>query len=508
MKTLEQSIYQLIISRLDGVQVSSVSYRDRAFELVRKGIGGFIVFGGAKDEVRGFVHELQGASDTPLLIASDIERGVAQQIEGATTFPSQMAVTAALEKNRELDTGLFTDMIKAIAEEAIDVGINMPLIPVLDVNTNPENPIICTRAFSDNPEVVARLGRIYIKTIEESGLLSCAKHFPGHGDTSVDSHITLPVISKSLKDLTDVDIWPFAEAVKQGVSSVMVGHISVPALDSLPATISTKIITGLLRRELGYEGLILTDALNMQALENVRDICSKSLNAGADILLHPADADDAAVELKRAVESGAVTKERIDDANARILKCKSRIRNLWGAEPDYVRNKGLSARITDRSVTLAKVAPGLLPITKDRVLSVVIAAEKDDRDVSDYIPLKESLTDASRVFYLSDGDPVKAISSKLLEGTGIIAIFTGVAAWKGSSGIKEEEKSALKELIKRFGRSIVISFGSPYVLRDFEEADVLIAAYDKSIQVERSTVRCLTGEEDFRGSLPVNLRLS
>ena len=184
MKTLEESIYQLIIGRLDGVQVSSASYRSRALELVRRGIGGFIVFGGERDETRDFIRKLQAASEILLFIASDIERGVGSQIEGATIFPPQMAVSAAVGKDSAVDAGLFTDMIKAVAEEAACIGINMPLIPVLDVNTNPENPIICTRAFSDNPEEVARLGTVYIKTIEGSGLLSCAKHFPGHGDTS------------------------------------------------------------------------------------------------------------------------------------------------------------------------------------------------------------------------------------------------------------------------------------------------------------------------------------
>ena len=498
MKTLDQKIYQLIISRLDGERLSSTPYRDRAFELVRKGIGGFIVFGGDKDETRDFIDELQAASDTLLFIASDIERGVGQQINGATNFPSQMAVAAAIGK----DAGLFTDMIRAIAAEAVDVGINMALIPVLDVNTNPANPIICTRAFSDNPQEVARLGRIYIKTVEESGLLSCAKHFPGHGDTSIDSHIALPVISKSIKELTVTDIRPFQEAIKQGVGSIMVGHISVPAVDSLPATISKKIVTGLLRTKLGYEGLILTDALNMHALEDVKDICSKSLNAGADILLHPADADDAATELKDAVESGMVKQERIDDANERIFEHKFGIRNPRGTEPDYRRNKRLCAQITDRSITLVKTAPGLLPVTVAQGLSVVIAAEGND-DTLRQSPLKEFLPGASRFYYPGSGDLVQAVSGQTL----VVAIFTSVAAWKGSSGIEEKEKNILKELIEKSRKVIVVSFGSPYVLRDFPEADVLVAAYDKSIEAQRSVVKCLTGEQDFKGSLPVDLCL-
>ena len=149
-----------------------------------------------------------------------------------------------------------------------------------------------------------------------------------------------------------------------------------------------------------------------------------------------------------------------------------------------------------------------MPITEDQGLSVVFAAEKDDRDASGHAPLKGSLPGAPPVFYLSDGDPLKAMPPEAVAGTVIIAIFTSVAAWKGSSGIKEEEKNLLGELVKRSRRSIVVSFGSPYLLGDFQEADVLVAAYDKSIQAERSVVRCLTGEEDFTGSLPVDLCLS
>jgi beta-glucosidase-like glycosyl hydrolase len=256
MLSLEQKLYQLIINRLDGVKLSSSSYRERAMELVQKGVGGFIIFGGKKDEVRSFVDNLQSVSEMPLFIASDIERGVGQQIEGATRFSCQMAVSAAINKNRTDDVKILHDAIHAVAREAIDTGINMPLIPVLDVNRNPDNPIICTRAFSDDPEEVAWYGNTYIKIIEDAGLISCAKHFPGHGDTSIDSHIELPVILKSRKDLLEIDIYPFVEAVKAGVSSIMVGHLSVPAIDTLPATLSEKIITDLLRKELSYEGLV------------------------------------------------------------------------------------------------------------------------------------------------------------------------------------------------------------------------------------------------------------
>ncbi len=335
MPDLDQKLYQLIVSRIDGGKLSSKPYQEHAFGLVRKGIGGFILFGGKRDEVRDFINKLQSISKIPLLIASDIERGAGQQIDGATGFPCQMAAAAAIDKTGS-DNGLILEkMVKAIADEAADIGINMPLVPVMDVNQNPDNPIICTRAFSDNPEDVAWYGRKYIKALEDEGLISCAKHFPGHGDTAVDSHISLPVISKSMTDLMDVDVFPFKESISAGVSSIMIGHLSIPEIDPLPASLSKKIITGLLRHELGFEGLVLTDALNMHALNEFENVPAKCIDAGADIILHPADADAAAEELQHGVTSGEVDEAKIDAAVERILRFKAGIKNIQKAEVNY-----------------------------------------------------------------------------------------------------------------------------------------------------------------------------
>ena len=178
---MQKKLYQLIISRLNGHHIHSETYRERILDLVRKGIGGFIVFGGERDGVSAFIDEIKSLTEIPLFIASDIERGVGQQIKGCTNFPSQMAIAAAVDKNNPEDVVLLRDAVRAVALEAIDAGINMPLIPVLDINSNPDNPIICTRAFSDNAADVSWFGAEYIKALEEAGLISCAKHFPGHG---------------------------------------------------------------------------------------------------------------------------------------------------------------------------------------------------------------------------------------------------------------------------------------------------------------------------------------
>jgi len=524
--TLEKKIYQLIIGRFNGDGIHSESYQKKIFELVKQGIGGFIVFGGKKDEIRYFIDEIQSISETPLFISSDIEHGVGQQIQDNTIFPCQMAVAAAIDKERPEDVSILESAIKAVADEAKDIGINMPLIPVLDVNQNPDNPIICTRAFSDNPEYVAWFGSQYIRILENSGLISCAKHFPGHGDTALDSHILLPVINKSYEDLMSVDILPFKKAINTGVSSIMIGHLSTPSIDYKPASISKKMITNILRTELGFEGVILTDALNMNALKNIEDVPVKCIKAGADILLHPVDVDLTVEELLYAVESKELTEEQIDAALNRILKTKIKLQDtttprsplvkgeLKGGGVDYQRHKMLSSQVTDMSVTLVKNTPGLLPILDENKIHVVFAGDDKFFESS---PFRDYFKNVS---IINDSNPpsppfekggqegiLKETKLRLSDGIVIFAVFTGIAAWKGSSGIDDDEKNRINELIRNAKNSIVISFGSPYVLRHFQEADVLIAAYEATEMAQKAVLKCLTGEIDFKGRLPVKLNL-
>ncbi|MEW6066806.1 MAG: glycoside hydrolase family 3 N-terminal domain-containing protein [Nitrospirota bacterium] len=503
LNTLEKKIYQLIISRLDGEYITSESYQEKIFGLVEKGIGGFIVFGGKKDEVKNFIGKIQSISEMPCFIASDIERGVGQQILGNTIFPSQMAMAAAIDKNRPDDITILENAIRAIADEAKGVGINMPLIPVLDINQNPDNPIICTRAFSENPEDVTWFGSKYIRILEEAGLVSCAKHFPGHGDTSVDSHISLPVIRKSYKELMDMDILPFKEAIKTGVSSIMVGHLSIPAIDSKPASLSKNIITNLLREGLGFNGLILTDALNMNALKGIKNIPVECIKAGADILLHPLDLDLTVKELVSAIESKEIDEDQIDTALDRILKAKKKLQNtttplispllrgeLGRGEVDYHRHEEFSSLISEMSVTLVKKTKGILPISgKDKALLVL----SGDSKFFESSPLKTVFKDVSTI----------ADVIELKDRIVIFVIFTTIAAWTGSSGIGQDERDRINELIRHAKNSVVISFGNPYVLRHFDNADILIAVYEATDQAQKAVVKHLIEKMDFKGRLPV-----
>lgn len=491
---LEKKLYQLIISRLNGEEIHVKSYQNKIFELIEKGIGGFIIFGGKKDEARNFINKMQSVSEMPLFVASDIERGAGQQIQGCTSFPCQMAMAAATDIDRPEDLLKLRDTVNAIADEAKDIGINLPLIPVLDVNRDPDNPIICTRAFSDSTGDVARLGSEYIKILERSNLISCAKHFPGHGDTSEDSHIMLPVISKSYKNLIETDIVPFKEAISAGVSSIMIGHLSIPAIDHKPASISKKIISDILRDEMGFDGLILTDALTMKALQDIKSVYSQCIEAGADILLHPANPDSTVKELVHAVKTQEITENQIDTAFQRIVKAKEKIANIERREVDYRRNAVFSMQITDTSISLLKNAPGILPVSDKDKVQLIFAG---DNELFEASPLKNIFKNVSTIDERIE----------LINRLPIVAVFTSIAAWKGSPGIDENEKTCIHELIKQARHSIIISFGSPYVLRHFKEADMLIAAYEATEQAQRAVIKCLEGRLNFKGHLPVKIDL-
>lgn len=492
----EKRLYQLVIGRLDGDRIHQGPYARSLHDLARKGIGGFIVFGGRRPDIGDFISELQSLSDVPLFIASDIERGVGQQIKGAGPLPCPMAVAAALDSGNPADSALLENALKGVADEAIDNRINMPLIPVMDVNRDPDNPIICTRSFSDAPETVAWFGSEYIRTLERAGLLTCAKHFPGHGDTSVDSHIALPVIRKTKEALRSTDLFPFVRAIEAGVSSIMIGHLAVPALDDMPATLSRKIMIGLLREELGFRGLILTDALDMRAMSDIPDLPVKCLSSGADILLHPADVDASVSILRSAFVSGALGESIIDGAVGRIMKEKERLGRLTRGEVAYGRDRCLSADIADRSITLVKYAPGLLPLSVEKPFRLIVAGDA-------------ALSSGSALERLAPPQPLTAYADMDVVGDELLifAIFTAVAAWKGSSGIAPEDRESIAGLIGKAKKAIVISFGSPYVLRYFGKADILIAAYEPTPWAQEAVMKCLCGEIDFRGHLPVKLNM-
>ncbi|MGJ3249492.1 MAG: glycoside hydrolase family 3 protein [Elainellaceae cyanobacterium] len=296
-------------------------------------MGGVILLGGSAAELAVRSHQLQSWAMIPLLVAADIEEGVGQRFSGATWFPPPMAI--AEWARRDLDQAiLYAEKMGAItAQEALAIGLNWILAPVVDVNNNPLNPVINVRAFGDTPDIVSQLATAFIRGIQPYPVLTSAKHFPGHGDTAVDSHLDLPVLPHDSARLAEIELPPFQAAIATGVDSVMSAHLHIPALDSTyPATLSSTILTRVLRQKLGFGGLIVTDALVMGAIANhygANDAPVMAVEAGADILLMPLDPEGAIGAVCRAVESGRIALERIHASIDRIWTAKQ---HLYGKE--------------------------------------------------------------------------------------------------------------------------------------------------------------------------------
>jgi beta-glucosidase-like glycosyl hydrolase len=330
--------------------------------------------------------------------------------------------------------------------------------------------------------------------LEKAGLLSCAKHFPGHGDTSVDSHIALPVIRKSYEELLNTDIKPFSAAIRQGVSSIMIGHLSVPSVDTVPASLSQEI-HAILRDALGFKGLILTDALTMHALKDIRDVPVRCLNAGVDILLHPADPEEAVNTLLSAVLSGQLSENRIDTSLYRIMKRKEALRNTVIKDVDYQSHAILSSQIAHKSVSLIRCAPGLAPLVQGENIHIFMTGDQEPA-------LRSPLRSLSpNVWILHENPDYPDLHASKV----IIAIYTSIAAWKENAAINQDEQQRIRNIISRSRKSVVISFGNPYVLRHFPEAGALIAAYEGTDQVQQTVVKWLRGLVRLEGKIPVSL---
>jgi len=334
--SLTELVAQMLVVRASGYlfdhQILYPSWEplaDKLKRLVELGVGGVILLGGSAAEIALKTQQLQSWAKIPLLIAADIEEGVGQRFAGATWFPPPMAIGAIASQNSSLAQAYATQMGAITAREALAVGINWVLAPVVDVNNNPDNPVINVRSFGDNPAIVSQLASAYIQGAKSYPVLTAAKHFPGHGDTAADSHLDLPVIPHSPARLAEIELPPFQAAIAAGVDAVMSAHLLIPSWDAEhPATLSSPILTQQLRQNMGFEGLIVTDALVMGAIAdrygaNAAPILA--VEAGADILLMPVDPEGAIQAICSAVETGRISQQRIRASVERIWKAKLKV---------------------------------------------------------------------------------------------------------------------------------------------------------------------------------------
>src|SRR5262252_8452054 len=334
--TVDEKIGQLLFTTFHGTFTSteSVEYQKLLHDVADLQVGGFIVvtrltqLGIEKSQAYPtavLTNQLQSKSKLPLLFGADFERGAAMRLDEGTSFPTAMALAAAGNPKDAYTMGKIT------ALEARAAGIQWIYAPVADVNNNPGNPIINTRSFGENPATVSEYVAEFVRGVQENGGLATAKHFPGHGDTSADSHIDLPVISANRERLENLELVPFRAAISEGAGSIMTGHLNVPALEpdpNTPATLSSNVLNGVLRKELGFRGLVVTDAMDMGGI-TMRyapgEAAVRAVAAGADCVLMPPVPDAAFEALHGAVKSGRISKERLDESVKRILQAKAHL---------------------------------------------------------------------------------------------------------------------------------------------------------------------------------------
>ncbi len=434
--------YSRLIVRLDGRRLCQTP--ELYGDLVKKGIGGFIVFGGEIEKLKEGLRFLQGLSERPLIICSDLEQGLGQQVMGGSIFPSAMAMGYAF-KNDPSSISLIKDAFRHIAREALYAGINTVLAPVMDIQNNPSNPIISIRSFGDDPETVSMLGTLMIKVFNEEGVLSCAKHFPGHGDTAIDSHHALPVIGKSVEELSAFELIPFMRAIESGVSIIMMGHILATGIDmERPVSISEKAVRFL--RDRGFEGLIITDAMNMGALSGYGepDAAELAITAGVDLLLHPEDPHGLA---KRIVVS----------ENRRLERLYPLLSKGDDLLPDLDHARVIAGKIYEKALTVS----GDIPVLQGPAVVIINDEISGVRKKGAILASRLSPED---VFYINSKEDIDKIPDRR---DLLLAVFSRPGAFKRPL---KDFRDILSVLAKK--ARLIISFGNPFVLQGIE-ADVI-----------------------------------
>lgn len=444
------------------------------------GVGGFILFGGDQERVRALTKELRQKSRVPLLIAADLERGAGQQFSGATGLPP-LAAIASLG-----DVDAVRRAARLTAREARTLGLNWDLAPVCDLDIVPENPIVGTRSLGSDAKRVALLAHAWIQACQAEGVLACAKHFPGHGRTRTDSHVGLPVVDASRAELIEHDLAPFRAAIEAGVAGVMTAHVSYPALDAsgAPATMSREMLQWLLRQQMRFDGLIVTDAMIMEgaiAQHGEEEAAINALDAGCDLLLYPKDLDAVAAAIDRAVATHRLDTARIQASLRRRLKWAQ-----WSSPPnEYRRPSGTDvlwgAQLADRVIQAVHGAPPAMKAPLD----VVIV--DDDLGGPYPPPSRETLLDALfdagwKARRLEKFDPASSNDS-------VVALFGETRGWKGRVGYSDEAIQAVRAACEARPNATVIQFAHPRLAIQLRFARCVVSAWGGEAAMQSAAAR-------------------
>jgi len=533
--TLRQKVGQLIMPWVlgDFAPEGSPSH-DRILEYIEdQGIGGVIMSVGSPTEVAAKLNDFQAHSNIPLIVAADLEtgagfrmRGAVQmpgtiELGGATDFPSLMAVGATADPQLAYEMGRIT------AREARAVGIHIPFAPVLDVNNNPDNPIINVRSFGENPEEVAGLGAAFVRGVQENGAIATGKHFPGHGDTETDSHLGLPAIPHSRARMDSVELFPFRHAIEAGMGAVMTAHISVPSLDGGvgdPSTLSSAVLTDLLRGEMEFDGLLFTDAMDMSAISRgygAEEASVRAIEAGADVILMPPSVERAVEGIAVAVESGRIDASRIDASVRRILETKKQMGldrdravqiDQIGQVVGIPAHTQVAAEIAERSITLLHNGGNLLPLLGTRSARVMSVSFRRSSDVlaGRYFNARLRQTYPRLTTAGLDVDSGPALYESLLRQArqqALVILSTYVTAFSqsGSLALPEEVVDFAGQLTEIGVPHIVVSFGNPYLITELPDVRAYMLAWSGSEVSQTAAAQALFGEIEISGRVPTRI---
>ena len=531
---LRERVAQLVsVWMLGGYAARSSEEQVRLFELVEEvGIGGITISLGLPDSYVARLNDLQARAELPLLVSSDMESGPGYRLSGIYALPTMLSMGGATEFPPAMGFGaagdphLAFELGRVTGREARALGVHLNFAPVLDVNSNAQNPIINTRSFGEDPHQVALLGAAVIRGAREAGLMTTAKHFPGHGDTQTDSHIELPAIGADRAQLDSLELVPFRRAIHERVDAIMTAHVTAPAIlgpDAPPATLDPFFMTRLLREELGFEGLLITDALDMGAIIGAYgkgEASIRALLAGADILLMPSEPELAIDSVVAAVAAGRLTEERIEASVRRVLTAKARadlhrtravdadrVPDIVGSEP----HRAIADTAAARSITLVRDAADRVPLdlaSRPRILSVTFARTMNLAAgrtfeaglVDSGLDLRSARTDFATPNVVFDSLLGVADSVDLV----ILSAYVPPRSGEGSVDLPETAVRFAGQLARRGRTPILVSFGSPYLLSDVPDVETYLLAWGGGEVSQRAAAQALLGAA-ITGRLPISL---
>lgn len=519
--TLEEKVGQLFVVSANGVYYAedAPGYRALEKQVAQDHVGGVIYFRSSVLEAASLGARLQKAARIPLLVSADLEAGAGMRFPDLVYGPWAMAVAATGDPSLARRRALIT------AQESRALGIHQVFAPVADVNVDPDNPVINVRSFGEDPADVSRYVGAAVQGLQEGGVTATLKHFPGHGDTHTDSHLSLPVVAASAERLARVELVPFRAGIAAGARSVMVGHLSVPALDEAPATLSKAVVTGLLRGTLGFQGLVVTDAMTMKALSGpAPELAVRAIEAGNDMVVMSTDTPGSIAAVVAAVRGGRIGEGQVDASVRRILREKERL-GLFretappiDALPRVVGTRAHAAveeEIARRSLTLVREESGALPLDRSRPLTVVSILDEGTATLEEPL-LSELRRRPGRELLTARVDP-RATASEIADavaaaGKGeevLLALYVRARSGSGTVAVPRAGAEAIQGILaaaNASGRKVVaVAFGSPYLLRDFPALGTYLAAWGSQEVVQIAAAAALLGEQPIGGRLPVTI---